>query len=59
MEGRSMIEKRMMHIERLEKKAAYRKRPSFQKNQNPTYFSMDACAAANRAIGTLKGEQLT
>ena len=54
-----MIEKRMMHIERLEKKAAYRKRPSFQKNQNPTYFSMDACAAANRAIGTLKGEQLT
>jgi hypothetical protein len=54
-----MIEKRMMPSNVLKKRAAYRRRPSFQKNQNPTYFSMDACAAANRAIGTLKGEQLT
>lgn len=27
--------------------------------QKPTYFSIAACAAANRAIGTLNGEQLT
>ena len=54
------MEKRMMHIGRLEnKKGPPVEGDPYLKNQNPTYFSMDACAAANRAIGTLKGEQLT